>query len=351
MNYFPFHIGDYASATRHLSWEEDLAYRRLLDVYYTSEAPLPVEPRALCRLIVASSEQQREAVDQVLEEFFTLTAEGWIHARADAEIAAMSSKRQKARESALIGVEARNKRAESSNSQLRASRLAAARAIATHTDEQWARMVSLCKGCVRCGAAGPVQKDHITPIYQGGSDGIANLQPLCKECNTSKGLEAVDHRPVSVIAAFADEIAANAQTKPANAELPTPTPTPKKEKRVPVGTRLSPDWAPSEVDLLYAAELGVAVRTEAEAFRDHWLAETTSKATKADWGAAWRTWCRNSIKFAAQRGGSLTFKERDAANAAARVHEMTGGLVSAKPITRRTDALQEAFDATPRLVG
>ena len=43
MNYYPFHIGDYLSATRHLSWEEDCAYRRLLDVYYTSEKPLPIE--------------------------------------------------------------------------------------------------------------------------------------------------------------------------------------------------------------------------------------------------------------------------------------------------------------------
>lgn len=47
-----------------------------------------------------------------------------------------------------------------------------------------------------------------------------------------------------------------------------------------------------------------------------------------------------------------TFRERDAANAAARIHEMTGGLVVARPAptTRRNDALQEVFDAT-RIVG
>jgi hypothetical protein len=43
---------------------------------------------------------------------------------------------------------------------------------------------------------------------------------------------------------------------------------------------------------------------------------------------------------------AMTFRERDAANAAARVHEITGGLAAAKPITRRKDALQEVFDAT-----
>ena len=31
------HIGDYLSATRHLSWEEDAAFRRLLDTYYSTE--------------------------------------------------------------------------------------------------------------------------------------------------------------------------------------------------------------------------------------------------------------------------------------------------------------------------
>lgn len=48
-----------------------------------------------------------------------------------------------------------------------------------------------------------------------------------------------------------------------------------------------------------------------------------------------------------------TFKERDTANAVERVKQTGGGLVHAKPIpiTRRNDALQEVFDAAPRLVG
>ena len=33
MHYYPHHIGDYKSATAHLSNEEDLAYRRLLEMY------------------------------------------------------------------------------------------------------------------------------------------------------------------------------------------------------------------------------------------------------------------------------------------------------------------------------
>ena len=94
MNYYPFHIGDYLSATRHLSWEEDAAYRRLLDTYYTTEKPLPADERSVYRLVVAATESQREAVRTVLLEFFDLREDGWVNQRADAEISAMREKQE-----------------------------------------------------------------------------------------------------------------------------------------------------------------------------------------------------------------------------------------------------------------
>ena len=39
MHFYSFNIGDYASHTRHLTPMEDLAYRRLLDIYYLHEQP------------------------------------------------------------------------------------------------------------------------------------------------------------------------------------------------------------------------------------------------------------------------------------------------------------------------
>lgn len=118
--------------------------------------------------------------------------------------------------------------------------------------------------------------------------------------------------------------------------------------RLPKPFELPEEWA------LWAGEerpeLDLA-RTAAK-FADYWHGKGGKEGRKLDWFATWRNWVRD--ERAPQAVGGMTFKERDAANAAARVHEMTGGLVSAKPvpITRRNDALQEVFDAaTPRLVG
>ena len=88
------------SATRHLSWEEDAAFRRLLDTYYTTEKPIPADLRAACRLVMAQTDSQREAVRVVLDEFFALTTDGWVNKRADAEIDAMRVKQQKQRDKA-----------------------------------------------------------------------------------------------------------------------------------------------------------------------------------------------------------------------------------------------------------
>lgn len=85
---------------------------------------------------------------------------------------------------------------------------------------------------------------------------------------------------------------------------------------------------------------------ETEKFRDY-----TFRNAISDWPGAWRNWIRKADENRPALRSSLTHKERDTANVTARVAEMTGGLVSAKPATRRNDALQEVFDAAPRLVG
>jgi uncharacterized protein YdaU (DUF1376 family) len=86
MNFYPHHIGDYLTATAHLSWLEDCAYRRLLDVYYSREQRIPVDISKACRLVRAASKDEKSAVDTVLNEFFTHTESGWLHGRCEEEI-------------------------------------------------------------------------------------------------------------------------------------------------------------------------------------------------------------------------------------------------------------------------
>lgn len=124
MNFYKHHIGDYAAATAHLSILEDGVYSRLIRIYYRDEKPLPIDLRAVQRLACARSEDEREAVQLVLEEFFVLAEDGWHSKRCDEEIAkaqmqAETNKRiaeeREARKQARIVQQSSTNRAESIN--------------------------------------------------------------------------------------------------------------------------------------------------------------------------------------------------------------------------------------------
>ena len=95
MRFYSFHIGDYASHTRHLTLMEDLAYRRLLDLYYLHERPLNVRSTDVARAI--NMRDYETEVATVLGEFFELVeGSGWINRRADEEIVRCKSKQEQA---------------------------------------------------------------------------------------------------------------------------------------------------------------------------------------------------------------------------------------------------------------
>lgn len=85
MHYYQFNIGDYASHTKHLSLTEDICYRRLLDFYYLHEQPIINDLAKVTRLLCLNKEYLTD-VEQVLNEFFKLSDDGWINERADKEI-------------------------------------------------------------------------------------------------------------------------------------------------------------------------------------------------------------------------------------------------------------------------
>jgi uncharacterized protein YdaU (DUF1376 family) len=81
--WYKFHLGDYITHTTHLSDAEDLAYRRLLDLYYMSEAPIPLNTELVARKI----RLDLDITESVLDEFFEKTESGYFNYRCDAEIA------------------------------------------------------------------------------------------------------------------------------------------------------------------------------------------------------------------------------------------------------------------------
>jgi uncharacterized protein YdaU (DUF1376 family) len=236
MNYYPFHIGDYLSATRHLSWEEDAAYRRLLDTYYTNEKPLPGDLRAVCRLVLATTESQREAVRVVLEEFFRKTDEGWINTRADAEIEAMRSKQQKQREKA-------NKR--------------------------WAKPET------EHGNASAMPQHH--EIDAAASNAHADAMPPTPTPTPTptpieKTVDASQPAPAAVAAPKAPPVTRGV--------------------RLPKEWKLPAQWGRWALESMPGWTEETA-RAEAEKFHDYWVSQPGQKGVKSDWQATWRNWCRN----------------------------------------------------------
>lgn len=110
MNYFSFHVGDYSAHTAHLDLMEDLAYRRMLDLYYRTEKPLPADIAQLARLLRMRDQQAQ--IESVLKEFFLLTPDGWINGRCDVEIAAYQDRSSKAKKSAQASVAVRREKSQ-----------------------------------------------------------------------------------------------------------------------------------------------------------------------------------------------------------------------------------------------
>lgn len=100
MNYYKRHIGDYAAATRHLSMLEHGAYNLMMDTYYTTEKPLPVDVKDVFRKVGARTKEECVAVEALLHEFFTLTDKGWVQSRCQSEITVFQ---QKAETNKVIG--------------------------------------------------------------------------------------------------------------------------------------------------------------------------------------------------------------------------------------------------------
>jgi uncharacterized protein YdaU (DUF1376 family) len=95
MNFYPFHVGDYASHTKGLSLLEDLAFRRLIDLYYLNEAPITDDIERASRVI--GMREHIDIVSYILSEYFLKSEDGYRNTRCDAEIAKYHAKAARAK--------------------------------------------------------------------------------------------------------------------------------------------------------------------------------------------------------------------------------------------------------------
>jgi uncharacterized protein YdaU (DUF1376 family) len=206
--WMPLYIGDYLADTMSLEAREHGAYLLLL-MHYWRNGPLPDDDRALAGIARVDRKTWISDTGPIVRQFFTARDGLLNQKRVDLERAQAVSISDKRRNAAMIrhhGKSADDAPSEQSvcggdadikdPSRLRASRMLAARALGRHTDQEWQALLSFCGGkCVQCGSTNRISKDHITPVYQGGSDAIENIQPLCTSCNSKKGPNSTDFRP------------------------------------------------------------------------------------------------------------------------------------------------------------
>ena len=54
--------------------------------------------------------------------------------------------------------------------------------------------------CLACATTGcPLTVDHVVPLARGGSNAIANIQPLCGSCNSRKRSRTIDFRTAGLM--------------------------------------------------------------------------------------------------------------------------------------------------------
>ena len=86
MIFYKRFIGDYHGKTAGLVAVEHGVYSLLLDAFYATEKPLPLDDDELCVIARAFDDVSRAAVRKVLDRYWRETPDGWVNSRALEEI-------------------------------------------------------------------------------------------------------------------------------------------------------------------------------------------------------------------------------------------------------------------------
>lgn len=75
VDWYRFDVKEYRSATRELADAEDLAFRRLIDLYYIGEGPLPLDKDTLVKAVGLDW----DCIQPVIDGYFEATPQGYLN--------------------------------------------------------------------------------------------------------------------------------------------------------------------------------------------------------------------------------------------------------------------------------
>ena len=238
-----------------MTTDEFGAYILLLCKAWFEDPPgsIPDDDYTLSRWTRLTPDQWTERRTRVLAPFRLGMDSRWHQKRMRKEFEKMrASLRKRSEAGSYAAAQKWGNNDRESSYKNRSRRLMEARKKGTHTQEEWIQMLEYYgNSCVKCGSTGSnIVKDHIIPIYQGGSDSILNIQPLCQSCNSSKGPENKDYRDHVYIECLRNACADACET-PANACLSTSTSTSTSNTNTPLPPKGGDGSDPEKPDELF----------------------------------------------------------------------------------------------------
>jgi uncharacterized protein YdaU (DUF1376 family) len=106
-HYQPFFWGDYLKDTGQLTLTEHGAYLRLIGEYWNTGIPITDDKKRIYRAVGAVTAEEQEAINLVLEKYFTLQDGAWKHKRIEADLIEHAIQVQRAADKAKAAADAR----------------------------------------------------------------------------------------------------------------------------------------------------------------------------------------------------------------------------------------------------